>query len=460
MIEVLKPQVIHDQLLELANESVRKEPYVAPLLQTTITASNCFADLLARLLTHRLGNSSFLPLFRELLTDEICLILYKDAQAVATRDPAFDSILPVMLFAKGWASLAVHRIANRLWEKQPLTATYLQSLVSQAWAVDIHPAADMGVGILLDHGTGIVIGETAVVGDGCTLLHGVTLGGTGKESGDRHPKIGPRVLIGAGASILGNIRVGAGAKIGAGSIVLRPIPAGATAVGAPAKIIGRAMEEDPASSLDDALEKVAFLHKSSTDSSLSTASTQEMSTSEDDEGMQQTTLDQDDGASETSSALLAAEEEESDDIGRTLSLEERKSLRPLAKRKSRSQSYPNGKDTAKIVPVSCFCPFRSYARLGKHAPAGSLSLSMLHKWLQGCHHSHVGSICFALDAKNVGYVPWQVLVSAKGKQVVQEETGWSEAKVDEWAEEIRKAFDQTKSTVATTTTPIAVATMS
>ena len=153
----------------------------------------------------------------------------QDARAVCRRDPATDSVLEVVLFSKGYAALVCHRVAYRLWhskKRRKYTALFLQSQASATFGLDVHPAAQMGSGIMLDHGTGIVIGETATVGDGCTLLHGVTLGGTGKDHGDRHPKIAENVLIGAGSSILGNIHVGPGAKIGAGSVVLRDIPAG------------------------------------------------------------------------------------------------------------------------------------------------------------------------------------------------------------------------------------------
>jgi serine O-acetyltransferase len=178
-----------------------------------------------------------------------------DVAAVVDRDPAMDTYLEVVLYSKGFASLVCHRAAHRLWvppqqrqhelqqqgqgenrANKKFTALFLQSQASALFGVDLHPLAKIGSGILLDHGTGIVVGETATIGDGCTILHGVTLGGTGKDHGDRHPKVGKHVLIGAGSSILGNISIGDSAKIGAGSVVLRSIPPFATAVGAPAKV--------------------------------------------------------------------------------------------------------------------------------------------------------------------------------------------------------------------------------
>jgi serine O-acetyltransferase len=167
-----------------------------------------------------------------------------DAEAVVERDPACQTVLEVLLFNKGFAALVCHRVARQRWyqrtprgRRRTMMALYLQSEASMKFGVDIHPAATIGAGVVFDHGTGIVIGETAHIGDGCTLLQGVTLGGTGKESGDRHPKVGDHVFIGAGANILGNIRIGNAAKIGAGSVVLKPVPDGATAVGSPARLI-------------------------------------------------------------------------------------------------------------------------------------------------------------------------------------------------------------------------------
>ena len=163
----------------------------------------------------------------------------------------------------------MHRAARRRWgkatgvpgEMSRFVSFWLQSQASAAFGVDIHPAASIGKAIMLDHATGIVIGETAVVGDGCSLLHGVTLGGTGKSKGkDRHPKVGRDVLIGAGTSVLGNISIGDGAKVGAGSVVLQPIPHGATAVGAPAKVVGRALESKPGSENDTSMRDVVMVH--------------------------------------------------------------------------------------------------------------------------------------------------------------------------------------------------------
>eukprot|EP00270_Netrium_digitus_P015951 TRINITY_DN5649_c0_g1_i1.p1 TRINITY_DN5649_c0_g1~~TRINITY_DN5649_c0_g1_i1.p1 ORF type:complete len:395 (+),score=95.81 TRINITY_DN5649_c0_g1_i1:276-1460(+) len=180
-----------------------------------------------------------------------------DLSVIQERDPACPGFAHAMLFFKGFQGLQLHRISHVLWMRGQRTMAYLlQSAISQIFSMDLHPAACVGRGVMIDHATGIVIGETAVVGSGCTLLHGVTLGGTGKQRGDRHPKLGSNVLVGAGASILGNVRIGDGAKIGAAALVLKDIPPHATAVGSPAKVIGRAKEENPANNMDAACELV------------------------------------------------------------------------------------------------------------------------------------------------------------------------------------------------------------
>ena len=173
-----------------------------------------------------------------------------DLSATRARDPACRTHADCLLYFKGYHAVQAYRIAHALWARgQTLLATALQSRISEVFAVDIHPAARIGRGILLDHGTGVVIGETAVVGDRVSILQGVTLGGTGKETGDRHPKIGEGVLIGAHATILGNITIGEGAMIAAGSLVLKPVAAHAMVAGAPAKELGVAAERFPALSM-------------------------------------------------------------------------------------------------------------------------------------------------------------------------------------------------------------------
>lgn len=162
------------------------------------------------------------------------------------RNPACASHTHCLLFFKGFHAIQTHRIANEMWRRgQRFLAFALQSRMSQVLGVDIHPGAELGSGILLDHGNGVVVGETARVGDNVSILHGVTLGGTGKESGDRHPKVGSGVLIGAHATVLGNINVGEGAKIAAGSLVLKDVDSHTLVAGAPAKYVGPVKESVP-----------------------------------------------------------------------------------------------------------------------------------------------------------------------------------------------------------------------
>ncbi|WP_218606481.1 serine O-acetyltransferase [Massilia sp. CF038] len=176
-----------------------------------------------------------------------------DLDAFYTRDPACQGYLEVFFFRKGFAALQAHRVGHALWlHQQNASALLLQARCSMVYNVDIHPAARLGRGIFLDHANGVVIGETSVVEDDVSILQEVTLGGTGKERGDRHPKVRKGALLCAGVKILGNIEVGAGAKVGAGSVVLHPVPAHSTVVGVPARVVGFAGQH-PALDMDQAL---------------------------------------------------------------------------------------------------------------------------------------------------------------------------------------------------------------
>eukprot|EP00250_Pteridium_aquilinum_P024771 c29578_g1_i1 orf=112-1194(-) len=189
-------------------------------------------------------------------------LIKQDLMAIQERDPACPSLGHAFLFFKGFHGIEVHRVANWLWwTGRKSLASLLQSRASEVFGMDIHPAAWLGSGIMIDHATGVVIGETARVGNGCTLLHGVTLGGNGKQKGDRHPKLGANVLVGAGASILGNITVGEGAKIGASAVVLSNIPSFSTAVGCPAKVVGRVKVQSPAAALGHTSKTVKVLNQ-------------------------------------------------------------------------------------------------------------------------------------------------------------------------------------------------------
>lgn len=173
-----------------------------------------------------------------------------DIQAVFERDPAIHSFLTVLLNLKGFQAIQIHRLAHYLWlQDRKDLATFIQSRNSQVMAVDIHPACKIGKGVMFDHATGIVVGETAVIEDNVSILQSVTLGGTGNESGDRHPKVRHGVMIGAGAKVLGNIEIGANAKIGAGSVVLSDVAPHTTVVGVPAKQVGIPRCEVPCQSM-------------------------------------------------------------------------------------------------------------------------------------------------------------------------------------------------------------------
>jgi serine O-acetyltransferase len=177
-----------------------------------------------------------------------------DLVAIRTRDPAAETHLTPFLYYKGFHALQWHRIGHWLWrEDRRDLAHFLQSRVSEVFAVDIHPAVPIGCRVFIDHGTGLVVGETAVIGDDVSILHEVTLGGTGKERGDRHPKVRDGVLLCAGAKVLGNVEIGRDAKVGANSVVLHDVPAGATVAGVPARVVARSSGTVPALEMDQSL---------------------------------------------------------------------------------------------------------------------------------------------------------------------------------------------------------------
>ena len=229
-----------------AGVAAEEEAALSGYLRATILDHGSLAQSLSYHLAQKLDG----PDMKALQIREVCKQVFqespsvmpcveRDMQVVLERDPATRTLLQPFLFSKGFLALETYRVANWLWKQgRDVLALFFQSRISEIYQVDIHPAAKMGCGIFLDHATGLVIGETASVGDDCSFLHGVTLGGTGKDFGDRHPKIGEGVLIGAGASILGPIHVGDEARIGASSVVLQDVPARCTAAGVPAKIVG------------------------------------------------------------------------------------------------------------------------------------------------------------------------------------------------------------------------------
>jgi serine O-acetyltransferase len=182
-----------------------------------------------------------------------------DIAAVVDRDPACDRFIEPFLYFKGFHAIQAHRVAHWLWTNDHRDfALYLQSRSSDVFQTDIHPAAPFGRGIFLDHATGLVVGATAVVEDDVSILQNVTLGGTGKEAGDRHPKIRRGAMIGAGAKVLGNIEIGACARVAAGSVVLRPVAANTTVAGVPARVVGTADCAEPARTMDQILHDLSY----------------------------------------------------------------------------------------------------------------------------------------------------------------------------------------------------------
>lgn len=240
-----------EEMVEEARSNSSQEPILSSYYQSSILSHDSIESALANHLSIKLGDSSLCSgtvydLFKGVFLEdkEIVESVKEDLRAVKERDPACIGYVHCFLNFKGFLACQAHRVAHKLWTQgRRALALVVQSRVSEVFAVDIHPGARIGRGILLDHATGVVVGETAVIGNNVSILHNVTLGGTGKSSGDRHPKIGDGVLIGAGTCILGNIRIGDGAKIGAGSVVLKDVPPRTTAVGNPARLVGR--KENP-----------------------------------------------------------------------------------------------------------------------------------------------------------------------------------------------------------------------
>ena len=240
----------------------KAEPMLAAYLHDTVLRHVTFEASIAYFLAGKLASAyltttSMRDIIFETLNNsqEIREAIRGDLAAVVDRDPAARTRAQPFLYFKGFHALQSYRIAHWLWlHEQQQLALYLQNRISEAFDVDIHPAAVIGKGILIDHGTGVVIGETAVVGDNVSLLHEVTLGGTGKESGDRHPKVGSGVMIGAGAKILGNIRIGEGSKVAAGSVVLIEVPPHSTVAGIPARVVGSPKTREPSRFMDQYVE--------------------------------------------------------------------------------------------------------------------------------------------------------------------------------------------------------------
>lgn len=249
-----------------AEEACEREPNLATLFYDSILNQPSFETAVFHRIAARL-KSDVIPLplilqaFHRANADDGCFseAIKADIAAVLERDPACNRLIEPLLYFKGFHAIQAHRLTYWLWHHQERDfALYLQSRMSEVFQTDIHPAAKFGHGIFFDHATGIVVGETAVLDDNVSLLQNVTLGGTGKEAGNRHPKIQQGVVIGAAAKVLGNIVVGAHARIAAGSVVLKPVPPHATVAGVPAKVMYIADRDEPAQSMDQTLSDMAY----------------------------------------------------------------------------------------------------------------------------------------------------------------------------------------------------------
>ena len=258
-VKVVDP--IWDTMLHEARAAAERDPILAAFLYSTILNHRSLEDSVIYRICERLDHPDMQAVllrqtFEEMLSDwrEWGTILRVDIQAVYDRDPACTRFIEPVLYFKGFHAIQTHRLAHWLWKKgRQDFALYLQSRASSVFQTDINPAARIGRGLFLDHATGFVVGSTAVIGDNVSILQGVTLGGTGKESGDRHPKIGDGVLIGAGAKILGNIDIGHCSRIAAGSVVLKAVPPNSTMAGVPAKVVGTAGCSEPSRSMDQVI---------------------------------------------------------------------------------------------------------------------------------------------------------------------------------------------------------------
>jgi serine O-acetyltransferase len=262
---VEKIDAVWDRIRSEAEAITRADPALGAFIFSSILAHNSFETALIHRIAQRLGNADLgadtvVKAFQDALDAEPDIGHAARADIIAThdRDPACHRYIDPLLYFKGYQALQTHRMAHRLWQMgRKDFAHYLQSRTSMISSVDIHPGARIGRGIMIDHGHDIVIGETCVIEDNVSMMQGVTLGGTGKETGDRHPKIRHGVLIGAGAKVLGNIEIGHCSRIAACSVVLHDVPANRTVAGVPAKIVGYAGCAEPARAMDHQVDAVA-----------------------------------------------------------------------------------------------------------------------------------------------------------------------------------------------------------
>jgi len=248
-----------------AEEIAAREPALASFIFSTVLYHQSLERAVAHRISQRLDHVDVpAELIRQAFDEAVAsdpgigAAIRADIMAVCDRDPATERAIEPLLYYKGFHAIETHRLAHWLWNSgRKDFALYLQSRSSSVNQVDINPAAPFGRGIFFDHATGIVVGETAVIEDDVSILQGVTLGGTGKEHGDRHPKIRRGVLLGAGAKVLGNIEVGHCARVAAGSVVLKPVPPKTTVAGVPARVVGEAGCAEPSRTMNQILEPFA-----------------------------------------------------------------------------------------------------------------------------------------------------------------------------------------------------------
>ncbi|SDW35942.1 serine O-acetyltransferase [Albimonas donghaensis] len=249
---------VWSRIRDEARDMVEREPLIGSLVHATVLHHESFEDALSYRIAQKLAAADMSALIlqdiaRQIMNEDtgIGAAARADAVAVYERDPACHLYVQPLLFFKGFLAVQAYRVGSALWKQgRREAAWFIQMRASEVFGVDIHPGAKVGRGIMIDHAHSIVIGETAVVGDNCSMLHSVTLGGTGKTDGDRHPKVGNGVLIGAGAKILGNISIGHCSRIAAGSVVLADVPPCKTVAGVPAKVVGDAGCDQPSLSMD------------------------------------------------------------------------------------------------------------------------------------------------------------------------------------------------------------------
>ena len=254
---------VWDRLINEAHEAVENEPLLGGVVHSCVLHHSSIEEALAYRIATKLASSEMSEQILREICDEayaadasLAMSARADIVAVYERDPSCHRFLQPLLYFKGFQAVQAYRIAHWLWQQgRNDMAQMFQMRISEMFGVDIHPGAKMGQGIMIDHAHSIVIGETAVVGNNVSMLHAVTLGGTGKDDGDRHPKIADGVLIGAGAKVLGNITVGMCSRIAAGSVVLHDVPAKKTVAGVPAKIVGESGCATPSVSMDHYIDR-------------------------------------------------------------------------------------------------------------------------------------------------------------------------------------------------------------